>query len=222
MTTPVKAYSQVPAKLNSQLDFILLDGSSSMTDKWWDMLSALDAYVDGLKAEQVHSHIVLTQFSGSHNVECVCRDESITDWKPTRQEPFGMCSGGTALYDAIYMMGLRLRDLDPPKCAITIVTDGGENGSTVADRAQAKSILDWCRAKGWQVTFIGANFDNSTDAEMLGGHPASAIGVEKRHLSDATRSLAKKRVAYGATGAPMHWSDNERQQFGGYLGGPSK
>ena len=101
------------------------------------------------------------------------------------------------------------------------MTDGEENASQFTDLIRAKAILNWMRAKGWQVTFIGANFNNSQQASLLGGHPASAIGVSTQRLADATGALAAKRARYGLYGEPMHFSDDEKQEFGGFLGGPS-
>jgi hypothetical protein len=65
---------------------------------------------------------------------------------------------GTPLFDAINMMGRELQALNPPRCSIVIITDGDENGSRHTTADQARAILDWCRAQGWQVTFLGADF----------------------------------------------------------------
>jgi hypothetical protein len=118
-------------------------------------------------------------------------------------------------------MATRLRDLDPPRASIVIVTDGDENSSRYTDLTQAKALLDWMRAKGWQITFIGAGFNNSRQARALGANEHTAIGVEKMRLTDATGALAKKRARYGLYGESMHYTDEEKQQFGGYLNGPN-
>jgi len=145
------------------------------------------------------------------------RDVPIADWKDLMPDPVAGHFSMTPLYDAINLMGRKLRDLDPPRCAITIVTDGDEQGSSFTNLTQAKSILDWCRAKGWQVTFIGAEFNNAKLAASLGCNPSAAIGVDRKLLPDAARSLAKKRAMYGLYGDAMHFSDDERQEFGGFL-----
>lgn len=203
----------------SQLDFVLLDGSGSMQPHWWDTLSAIDAYVHGLKAARVNSRLLLTTFTNNHaGLEFLTqRDEDVSEWTPLSESPVGASFGSTPLYDAIMEMGRLLRDADPPRAAICIATDGEENGSKFATAEHAKAILDWCRAKGWQVTFIGAEFNNSRLARRLGGQDAEAIGVSMKHLTDATAALAKKRASYGLYGTPMHWTDGEREQFGGYL-----
>lgn len=204
-----------------QLDFILLDGSGSMIDKWNDTMNALQAYIDTVASNNINTQVMLSTFDSS-NPDCVQRDVPITEWKSLRSEPIGSYWGSTPLYDAILMMGARLRDLDPSRCSIVIVTDGGENGSKFSSLMQAKAILDWCRAKGWQITFIGANFSNSQQARMLGADEATAIGVSQARLSDATKALGEKRAKYGLYGTEMHYSDDEKEQFGGFLNGPSQ
>lgn len=221
MNTQVATRPGQLQKLQTQLDYILLDGSSSMMDQWWDCQDAIQAYIDGLKRENTLSQCMVHVFNSTYR-DLIARDVSINDWTSLRDDPIGSHWGTTPLYDAVVLMGARLRDLDPPRASLVIVTDGEEMGSKFATLTQAKAILDWCRAKGWQVTFIGANFANEAQAGLLGGNRNSAIGVERKQLSNAASALAKKRARYGLTGAPMHWSEDEQQQFGGYLAGPSK
>lgn len=203
-----------------QLDFMLVDGSGSMQDKWWDSMNAIDAYFGALKELQLSSRILLTVFEGKQ-LESVQRDESLAEYQTMRTRPLKSGWGMTPLYDAINLMGRRIRDLDPSRCSIIIVTDGQDQGSDHTTADQAKAILDWLRAKGHQVTFIGADFNNSRQAKLLGSNASEAIGVQRHLLADAAKELAKKRHRFGVTGAPMHWSPEEQQQFGGYLSGPS-
>lgn len=204
----------------TQLDYILLDGSGSMSTQWYDMQDAIQSYVDGLKAERVNSQIIFHVFDDTAP-DLIHRDVPIDQWVSLATDPIGSYFGGTPLYDAIQLMCIRLRDLDPPRCSILIVTDGDESDSTFTTEQQARQFLDWCRAKGWQVTFIGANFNNSMQAKALGADEHNAIGVERKQLSNATSALAKKRARYGLYGENMHYTDDEKQQFGGYLNAPN-
>jgi hypothetical protein len=217
----VDIFSTTPTKQTTQYDYILLDGSSSMRDKWWDTMAAIQAYVGTTKDANVNSQVVVQVFD-SKELDYMARDVAIKDWIDLQVEPIGAHWGMTPLYDAIQIMGRRLRDLDPPRCSIVIVTDGDENCSSFTDLTQAKSILDWCRAKGWQVTFIGANFDNSEQSRMLGANEKTSLGVSQKRLADATTALAKKRARYGLYGEPMHYTDEEQSKFGGFLNGPAK
>lgn len=203
--------------LAPQLDYILVDGSGSMMSQWHETLAAIDTYVDVLKAANANAQLILTVFD-STDISCTQRNHRLDTWTPLRHEPIGSHFNGTPLYDAINVMARTLRDLNPPNAHIVIVTDGADTHS-VTSITQAKAVLDWCRAKGWQVTFIGANFNNLQQAALLGSHPESCIGVEKSQLSPAAKALGTKRLRHIKTGAGIHFDDGEKQQFGGYLNG---
>ena len=217
---PIDHYRTVPTKTTTQMDYILLNGSSSMQGNWWDTLDAVQAYVSGAASENVNSQIVVQVFD-STDLEYIARDVPIADWIDLRKEPIGAHWGSTPLYNAVNVMCQRLKALDPPRCSIVIVTDGEECASRFTDLTQAKAFLDWCRAKGWQVTFIGANFNNEEQARALGANEHTAIGVSQKRLVDATSALAKKRARYGLYGESMHYSDEEKQRFGGFLAAPT-
>lgn len=208
------------ALLASQLDYILVDGSGSMQPKWWEFMATLDNFMNTLRAMNVNSHGIVNVFD--HNsLEMIQRNSLISEWKTFSEDPLGSNFGGTPLYDAINLMGRTLRDLDPDRCSIVIVTDGQESDSTHTTVDQARAILDWCRAKGWQVTFLGCDFDNTTQAKLLGATEHNALGVRKELLAESGRLLADKRIRYGASGDDIDFTDDERTKFGGYLSGPS-
>lgn len=207
--------------LAPQLDYILIDGSGSMQDKWWPTLDSVEAFVKVLRAANIHSHGIVTVFDGL-NIDNVQRDSTIDTWRPFREDPLSANFHNTPLYDAINLMGRHLRDLDPPSCSIIIVTDGAENGSHHTDIHQARAILDWCRAKGWQVTFLGADFNNASQAKLLGANESNSIGVRKMKLLEAGKALGEKRARHAISGTDINFSKDEKEIFGGYLSGPSK
>lgn len=209
-----------PGKLLApQVDYVLLDGSGSMATKWQPTMQALDAFVLTLSGHPIHTQIICSVFS-QQDLSTIQRDCEIKDWTSTQRVPMKSPFGQTPLYDAINQMGRNLKELDPPRCSIIIVTDGDENCSRYTTDVEAKAILDWCRAKGWQVTFMGCDFNNSRQAKLLGASDANSVGVAQAMLVDAAKSLAEKRAKYGLYGTEMHFTDEEKQQFGGYLAGP--
>lgn len=213
-----KAITNRPSSmLAAQLDYILVDGSGSMQDKWWETLGALEGFVDVLKSQNIASHGIIQVFD-SNNLESVQRDSTLDTWPKFTSDPLGSSWGSTPLYDAINLMGRRLRDLDPPKCSIIIVTDGDENGSRHTDATQARAILDWCRAQEWQVTFLGANFNNSKQSKLLGANDGNSVGIRSQKLLEAGRSLGEKRARHAISGTDISFSEDERKDFGGYLG----
>jgi len=197
-----------------QLDYILVDGSSSMMDKWWDSIGALDGFLGVLKAQNVNSQVILHTFD-SRDMESIQRDCLLKD--VGQLTDVGAHWGMTPLYDAINLMVRKLAALDPPKCSIVIVTDGDDTSSTITDVTQARALLDWCRAKGWQVTFIGADFNNFRQARLLGADESNSVGVQKAKLLEAGKTLGEKRVRHAISGDDINFSEDERKNFGGYL-----
>lgn len=219
MNTALKTFSTPPVATDSQQDFLVLDGSASMMGSWHQSLAAIDAFIAGCKAQGVKSQVTLSIFD-STDLDYQARSCALDAWVPLSQEPVGAHWGGTPLYDTIALIGRKLRDLNPPRAAITFVTDGDEAGSRHTTLEQARSILQWMRAKGWQVTFIGCDFDNSRLARKLGIANHNAVGVAKALLTDAAKNLATKRAKYAQTGESMDFTDAEKTQFGGYLARP--
>jgi len=202
-----------------QLDYFLVDGSGSMNDKWWESMGAMEQYTDVLKSENVSSHGIVHVFD-SQNISNVQRDAPLADWPtfhPTTGLPLTSTWGTTPLYDAINLMVRELAALDPARCSIVILTDGDENGSRYTTAEQARALLDWCRAKGWQVTFLGADFNNSRQAKLLGADATNSIGVQKRLLVDAGKALGEKRVNNARYGHDINFTEKEKSDFGGYL-----
>jgi hypothetical protein len=216
----LRHHAATPSRVQTQVDYLLLDGSGSMYGQWWDVLASLEAYLQGLRAARVNSKVMLAVFDTT-DLHCIQRDVSLDECESlTGPHAPGMHGGGTPLYDAIAETGRRLRDMDPPRASVIIATDGDETLSKYTDVNQARAIIKWMEAKGWSVTFIGCDWNNSKLASRLGIRESAAIGVGRQHLIAAAESLAKKRARHYATGEQMHFSDDERQQFGGHLPAP--
>lgn len=198
-----------------ELDYFLIDGSGSMRDKWWDFLSAGDSFLNTCKQNGLQSHLVVHVFDTA-DIEMIQRDEPLHSAKTFQEEPLGSHFQGTPLYDAINLMGRRLKERNPSKASVIIITDGDDADSKTTI-AQARAILDWIKARGWQVTFFGCDFNNSRQAKLLGMDESNSIGVQQKLLSDAARNLAAKRGAYSRDGSDISFTDKEKQQFGGYL-----
>lgn len=214
--------TNLPIKNAPQLDYILIDASGSMYPKWNECLVAIDAYVEQLKLLKTPTRVTLASFSTEGGRDQFAYDKSREghdpqDWVPALHEQPYMFGGSTPLADAINEMMSELRDLNPGMCSITIATDGDENCSQTT-MEQARGLLDWARRRGWQVNFIGCDFNNSYQAKLLGASDDTSLSTSSRRLADATRDLAKKRHNNVVYGAPMSWSEDERKRFGGYLG----
>ena len=204
-----------PAALSS-LDYFLIDGSGSMKSKWWECLAALDNYIEIVNGSGVSTRAIAHVFDTT-NMEFIQRDGKLAEWPKNTEHPLVGHWGGTPLYDAINLMGRRLAALNPTKATIVIVTDGEETDSQYTTVQEARTILDWCRAQGWAVVFLGANFANSAQAKALGADESNAIGVRRELLAEAGSLLGRKRAAFANGADDINFSADERAHFGGYL-----
>jgi hypothetical protein len=202
-----------------QLDYFLVDGSGSMIDKWWDFLATLDQFTDTMRAEGVGSHGIVSVFD-SNVLDDTQRDCPIGEWPKFVDQPLAAHWGSTPLYDAINVMGRALNEIQPQRARIVIVTDGGENGSRYTTDQEARAILDWCRAQGWQVTFIGCDFNNSKQARLLGADDANSLSIAREKLTDAGKLLGRKSVNHARGGDDINFTGDEKTTFGGYLAAP--
>lgn len=197
-----------------QHDFILLDRSGSMSTLWAEAINAVNTYVHKLAEDTVDTGVTLAVFDGQDGLSFeILRDRIIpSTWKdvgPEEAPPRGM----TPLNDATAKI-VGLANAGPyDKVAIIIMTDGHENASREYTVAQAKKLLDDCRAKNWQVIFLGANFDNAMQATSYGNAAHSTVQVSAVNLASSMRHTATMRASYGATGQSMTYSAEDKEAF---------
>jgi hypothetical protein len=206
-----------------QHDFILLDRSQSMglKGRWEEALDSINAYVKKLADDNVDTGVTLAVFDKSDGNFCfeVVRDRiTPKTWKPVGNED-AKPRGWTPLRDAIGRLITRARagfnGEQYDKVAIIIVTDGEENSSKEVSHGQARALLDDCRAKGWQVIFLGADFENLAQAQSFGNAAGQTVSASVGSFADAMRMTAAKRGAYGSVGATMSYSDDEKKSLSG-------
>jgi uncharacterized protein with von Willebrand factor type A (vWA) domain len=192
---------------NLERDYLLLDRSGSMSTQWSEALQAINAYVRGL-GSRVNTRLMMATFDDEY--EIVRRDLHPLQWKAITKEEVGP-RGGTALNDAIGRIVAQAKADNPDKAAIVIMTDDGENASQEVTDEQAKALLDECRARGWQVIFLGMGHDNSGLAQGYGADPNQTIAAGKASLAVTMAKAAEKRAAYSKTGAHISFSDSEKK-----------
>lgn len=199
-----------------QHDFVLLDRSGSMQSQWGEALSACNSYVKKLADDKVDTGVTLATFDTGmqgHIAFDVIRDRIIpTTWRAVTDKD-AVPRGSTPLNDAVGRIVNLAEAGNYDKVAIIIMTDGHENASREMNVAQAKAALDRCRAKGWQVIFLGASYDNVRQAESYGAAHGQHVNASTRNLGATMDSLSVSRSAYGATGQAMAFSDDEKEKL---------
>ena len=199
--------------------YILLDRSGSMQTLWVEALSSVNAYAKELANKKdgnaVDSHITFAVFDGQEGLQfdVLRRKQPALHWETVTDReasPRGM----TPLLDAMIRI-VALADADnPQKAVIVVMTDGQENASREVTRDGVKAALERVKSKGWEVVFLGANFDNIDDASSVGVGAAKQMAMSEGTISASMQRLAKKSRAYGsqpAGAAPITFDKDDRE-----------
>ncbi len=203
-------------KISNQHDYILLDRSGSMVTQWSDAIGGVNAYVQGLAKNDTTKDIFVTVaiFDTAGPFDVIRKNVPASAWddiKSTEASP----RGGTPLYDAVGRLVNTVEIDAPEKAAIVIMTDGQENASQEHNQESAKKLLDKCRDKGWQVLFLGSNFDNAAQGARLGNMAAATMSYDSANTAQVFISTATMRGLYasGAVGS-MAYSAEDRKKAG--------
>lgn len=191
--------------------FVLVDRSGSMANKWTEALSSINAYVQGLKNANVEGGVTVALFDEHAGFRFdVIRNTSIrsyTDISTWEAYP----RGGTPLYDAIGKIIELASKTRPQRAAIVIWTDGQENASRHSSRESTRNLLNTVREfSGWQVLFLGADFDAIPQADWLGIAQQNVLNMSAGHYGASTSSLIGSTQSYATRGVNMAFSDSDK------------
>lgn len=196
--------------------YVLLDRSGSMQSLWVEALSSVNAYAKELAnktdGDAVDSHVTLAVFDGQEGLQFdllrkevpALHWENVTDKEAS---PRGM----TPLLDALGRIIALAETDNPDKAVIVVMTDGQENASREVTRDGAKAAMERVKKKGWDVVFLGANFDNISDAASVGVGGAQQVSMAPGAMNASMRMMAKKSRAYFARGEQHVFEEADRE-----------
>jgi hypothetical protein len=79
----------------------------------------------------------------------------------------------------------------------------------VATKTSARTRLDRCRERGWQVVFLGADFDTTAQAGDLGAGADQALSMRAGHYSASMAFVAHSTAAYALAGTAISFPDED-------------
>ena len=198
--------------------YILLDRSGSMQSLWVEALSSVNAFAKELANKtdgpSVDSHVTLAVFDSQESLQfdTLRRKQPALHWENVTDKdasPRGM----TPLLDAMVRIISLAEGDNPDKAVIVVMTDGQENASREVTREGVKAALDRVKAKGWEVVFLGANFDNIADASSVGVGGGKQMAMSVGTMNESMSRLARKSRAYGQSApgaAPIEFDAEDR------------
>lgn len=196
-------------------DYILIDRSGSMGDKWNETLGAINSYVEQIKKDKSDSVLTVATFDSSVNMDFeIIRDHVPLDKWTNVTEADATPRGGTPLYDAASRMINIVQADNPKRAVIVIVTDGHENASREVNHIAIKGAVDACKAKGWEVIFMGADFVADGQAKDFGLGMNKVVNTVAGNYGATMAGLSTMRSSYAATGDAMCIDDSFKVKAG--------
>ena len=205
-------------KLNVQ---IVLDRSGSMADCWEDALKGVNTYVKELAGdENIKARVSVVVFD-SQSIDEVRSNVKAREFDPVTDEdclPRGM----TPLLDAVGQTITKMDGLAHDKRnALVIMTDGHENASVEFKTATISKMVQDRQAKGWLITYLGADHDAWDQARHLGFAASHTADFSKGAMGEVAASLSVNTRAYASAITledgliEASYSDEQRKQMRG-------
>lgn len=207
--------------------YVLLDRSGSMSgSKWENAIGSINSYVTELKKDKdISGDVTVAAFDGSGlntwnvsgSLSRANLGRSAVDFTVLREnqsldkfKQIGIDEvtprGSTPLFDATATL-LNMAETDPSeKTMIIIMTDGEENASQEYNLTSIKDRLATCTKRGWEVVFLGAEFNADRVAMNLGLDISKVVNNKATETIDTMRFYAASSMAYAKTGASINTS----------------
>lgn len=206
----------IVVKKNTELNaYILLDRSGSMSSRWVEALGAVNGYATKL-AGAGSVRLTVATFDGLDGLQFdVLRDGVLAaNWTPLTDREADP-RGNTPLFDAIGRLVHRAERAGAARTSIVVMTDGEENASTELTQKGAKMALARCRKHGWDVVFLGADFDAFGQAASVGVAAGVTLNTVSGLMDASLDVLAARAGRYIESGAIETFTQAEREQAGG-------
>lgn len=220
------------AKAKKVSAFIVLDRSGSMSgSRWENAIGAINTYVAGLVEDGAKGDVTVVAFDSnggytssfplnngnmihtkrtatfnSSSADLVILRDKV-DFKTFKPIEINECTprGGTPLYDATAKVIDTAETSKNARKIVIIMTDGEENSSTEYSLAAIKAKIEKCKTDGWEVVYLGAEFNADSMAGSMGIAINKVINVgDKTRFNENMRSYSTATMNYAAAGTSIN------------------
>lgn len=194
--------------------YILLDRSGSMSSRWTEALVSINAYVKELAKGSATATLATFDSHGTMQYDVLRDSVPATEWKDVTDAE-AQPRGGTPLLDAIGRAVSAIESRPGKKKILIVMTDGEENQSSEMTKDSAKAAIDRFEKNGWQVVFLGADFNAFGEASKVGVGVGKVMRMNSGFYAAAMTDLGAKSRAYTAgVSAEVSFNDEDRTRAG--------
>jgi uncharacterized protein YegL len=202
--------------------FVLLDRTGSMQGRWEEAVSSVNAYVeqvrdaagvDLLTDQDRVTLVAFDQYPDKIDFKVLRDGQPLKAWEPVKISDVTP-RGSTPLLDAVVRIAAMAEARASERTALVIMTDGKENASIEVTKEGAKAAIERMQARGWQVVFLGVQFDAFDQAGQLGIARGQTMSASAGHLGQAMRSTSGATLDYMRRGTEMRYSSDDRKVSG--------
>lgn len=174
---------------------VIADRSGSMQSIKDDAIGGFNTFLQEQQKVEGEANLTLVLFDDQYEVPI--ESKPINEVAQLNEDTF-VPRGMTALNDAIGKTIAKLREKNPKKAIVCIITDGMENCSREYTNAGSiKKLMEEVKDKGWEVIYLAANQDAFAEGGMRGiannkNFTADSVGVRSAY-SDASLNTTSYR-----------------------------
>ena len=194
--------------------YILVDRSGSMAGNWSETLGSINAYVDELAKDSVKGDkITVAVFDSSNEPLFEIVRDAVTHAKWSElTDADATPRGGTPLWDSVGKMAALMESANDTKSILVVMTDGWENSSVeITTEEGVKEVTKHLEDKGWEIMFLGADFDAVGQASSMGISAGKSLNMKSAAYTSAMVSNAGKVRAYASLDCAIDYSDEDRK-----------
>lgn len=183
-----------PSKAAIQIA-VIVDASYSMLGIQESSMKSFNDFLATQKETLPNAQISVTLFNTRHwdiyaGSVAGCPNLTVSNYRP---------DGNTALNDTACAVIDKLKEFNPARAIVMILTDGEENASTLHSKRDVMNRVGFCNERDWGVIYLGAHANAFAEAASYGisAHrsrvftaTAAGMGVRGMCMNTATANYA--------------------------------
>lgn len=185
--------------------YMVVDRSGSMSTLWKEAVGSINTYIKKLQETHVEGDKLSLSVFDNEYTTVLDKVDLMSIEKI--EEDFSSPRGMTALFDAAGKTINQALEDNNEKTVVVIMTDGHENCSREWKKDGVKTLIEKCEKKGWEVIFLGANFDVSQDAVSVGLAASKFVNNAKGTFDVAMANFASSTRSYSSMGAAINLAE---------------